>query len=77
MTGRFFCSFIDILDGIHDNIDPQHMGKSPKELGVVIKDNSWQELDKIDKNHPIYTHAEKLKQSFTTNFINKVKALLF
>jgi hypothetical protein len=39
-------------DGVHDNLDPQHFGKTPKDLGLTDSDEvSWHDLpyDKVDE----------------------------
>jgi len=39
------CSEGDIIivvtDGIHDNIDPYYSGKTPKDIGITVEDNTW------------------------------------
>lgn len=31
-------------DGVHDNLDPQCLGKTPLDLGVPSKDSSWESV---------------------------------
>lgn len=50
-------------------LDPQHLGKTPKELAINLKDDDWNELEK-QKNSPIYEEAEKIKSMFSMKFLS-------
>jgi hypothetical protein len=56
-----------VSDGVYDNLDPQQLGKTPKELNLKL--NDWKELDNLQKE-PIYEEAEKIKESFVLKFLS-------
>jgi len=58
-----------LSDGVHDNFDPQHLGKTPKDLNITLKDNNWAELENV-KDPTLFAEAEKVKLLFTHKFIN-------
>lgn len=58
-----------VSDGVHDNLDPQQLGKLPSDLDIQIKDNSWKELEKT-RDKSLYSEAERRKNIFTSKFIN-------
>jgi hypothetical protein len=51
-----------VSDGVHDNFDPQHLGKSPTDLNV--KSDSWEEAEK-----KLPAEAEEAKNSFRKNLL--------
>jgi len=69
------CDAEDILflttDGVHDNLDPQHLGKLPSELNLTIPNDSWSSLDP-QKDPGTYEQARKAKSAFIKSFINNL-----
>jgi hypothetical protein len=55
-----------ISDGVHDNFDPQSLGKSPKELNINAE--SWSQID--SKDPVLYAETEKVKYLFANKFLN-------
>jgi len=53
--------FLVVSDGIHDNLDPQYLGKSPTE--VSIPKEKWDEIDPI--------LAESVRDNYRQDFITK------
>lgn len=53
-----------VSDGVHDNLDPHTLGKSPSELGITAENDSWDNV-----NHDAI--ADKLQQ-FTINLITSI-----
>jgi len=53
--------FLIVSDGIHDNLDPQYLGKPPTE--VSISKNKWEDVDP--------NVAEEARDSYRQNFITK------
>lgn len=49
-------------DGVHDNLDPQVQGKSPKQFGVEAKD--WEEVD--------VAQGTKIKTDFMNKFLTNL-----
>jgi hypothetical protein len=37
------CSYSVVSDGVHDNFDPMHIGKQPKDLGILEYTN-WDDI---------------------------------
>eukprot|EP01119_Soliformovum_irregulare_P010580 TRINITY_DN2613_c0_g1_i1.p1 TRINITY_DN2613_c0_g1~~TRINITY_DN2613_c0_g1_i1.p1 ORF type:complete len:725 (+),score=162.52 TRINITY_DN2613_c0_g1_i1:188-2362(+) len=60
----FLCS-----DGVHDNLDPEHLGKLPADLNIKVKDNSWENLESL-KGTSAYLEAESVKSHFARKFLN-------
>lgn len=60
---------IVVTDGVYDNFDPQHLGKSPQELKVPGGYQTWQEIDNL-KDDEVIKEAEKIKNLFIKRFIN-------
>mmetsp|Transcript_14999 Transcript_14999/g.20981 ORF Transcript_14999/g.20981 Transcript_14999/m.20981 type:complete len:915 (+) Transcript_14999:136-2880(+) len=62
------CEESDIIalvsDGVHDNLDPHTLGKSPSELGISAENDSWDNV-----NHDAV--AERLQQ-FTESLITSI-----
>ena len=62
------CEDADIIalvsDGVHDNLDPHMLGKSPSELGINADNDSWDHV-----NHD--TATDKLQQ-FTETLISSI-----
>jgi len=56
----FVCS-----DGVHDNLDPQRLGKSPKSIGLNVDKNSWENV----VNHK---EASEAKAKWSLNFVSKL-----
>lgn len=48
-------------DGVHDNLDPQHLGKTPQEFGLGA--GKWSECDAAA--------VEKAKQTFANNLLKR------
>jgi hypothetical protein len=39
-----------VTDGVHDNFNPQIMGKLPSDLGLVVPNNEWKHVDSEEAN---------------------------
>lgn len=58
-----------VSDGVHDNLDPQQLGKTPQDLGINLKENSWKFLETL-KKEKIYDESEKMKTQYALKFLN-------
>jgi len=75
--GAYYCDckendvIVLLSDGVHDNFDPQLIGKTPSSYGVDIKDDSWAELEKV-KGTELYIQAEKAKTQAMIQLMKQV-----
>jgi len=53
--------FLIVSDGIHDNLDPQYLGKSPTEINLTKE--KWEDIDPVE--------AEEARDSYRQNFVTK------
>jgi hypothetical protein len=60
---------IMVSDGVHDNLDPQQLGKTPHDLGISLKENSWKYIEKL-KSEKVYEESEKMKTQYSLKFLN-------
>lgn len=58
-----------VSDGVHDSLDPEGVGKLPKDLGIHTDVNSWQSLE---KDPQLYKKAEKKKMQWITDQMSKI-----
>jgi len=58
-----------LTDGVYDNFDPQHLGKSPSE--VQINSKSWSEIDG-SKDKDLYNETAKKKSAYVLNMMNEL-----
>lgn len=56
----FVCS-----DGVHDNFDPQQLGKTPKEVDRDLESESWKDLEGKEK-------AAQVKAKFRSNLMQDI-----
>jgi len=54
-----------VTDGVHDNFDPQFLGKNPSDLGVDSEDDTWSTV----KDRML---ASKAKESFQISLLRSV-----
>ena len=54
-----------VSDGVHDNIDPQSLGKSPRHFGLAA--DTWQEAERLDSQA-----TASVKDQFRVKFIRRL-----
>jgi hypothetical protein len=50
-------------------LDPHYLGKTPKDLNIIVKDNKWKELENLT-DPKAYEEAERIKNLFAKKIIN-------
>lgn len=63
------CDDLDFIilcsDGVHDNLDPQTLGKSPRELGLESTDGTWEGVTNIKL-------GEEMKAKWTARIVQEM-----
>jgi len=74
-TREIVCDDGDIIfmvtDGVHDNLDPQYLGKSPKSFGLDSPDGKWISVkDKDAEEAVIHNYSTE----FLAGFVDRIHA---